>query len=154
MLLCCACRRVRARLLLQGSHVAVGSTVFGGRGDALRGLTIDGAAMLVRGAAPAALLGWVLDPLDRGEVVLVLLHGDDPGHAVKGDGAEAEVYEGARGAALVNRRGKGQFEGEGIGMHIHVLSGICMTAATNDSRLGVAVALTWVMKLVGARPYW
>ena len=60
--------------------------------EALGRLTVDEtAAGLVRDAAPAARVGWVLDPLDHGEVVVVFLEGNDPGDRVKGDGAEAEV---------------------------------------------------------------
>jgi hypothetical protein len=43
---------------------------------------------------------------------------------------------------------------EGTLRGLHVLSGIAITAAKNDLRSGVGVPLTWVMKLVGARPYW
>lgn len=47
--------------------------------------------LLVGHPSPAALLGRVLDPLHGWEVVVILLHRDDPGHVVEGHGFEAEI---------------------------------------------------------------
>ena len=35
-----------------------------------------------------------------------------------------------------------------------MLSGILLTSSRNLERVGVKVSFTWVMKFVGARPYW
>lgn len=45
-------------------------------------------------------------------------------------------------------------EGVSTNQNLQVLSGIFRVAAMKDARSGVGWPFTWVMKLVGATPYW
>lgn len=119
------------------------------RWDSVSRFSFKNLVALVCDAPPTAGLVAVLDPFHGGEVVVVLLHRNHPGHRVKGDCLEAEIC-----SAKVSSRISYSHSAKGAAKDIQVLSGIFRVAAMNVSRSGVGSPLTWVMKLVGATPYW
>jgi hypothetical protein len=108
--------------------------------------------LLVRHAPPAALLARVLDPLHGREVVVVLLHCDDPGHVVEGHCFETEICFICQRSSRLECKREGQKGRERKG-NVQVLSGMPTTAFKKLSRSGVGLPFTCVMKFVGARPY-
>lgn len=61
--------------------------------NAFLALSFDRLASLVCDSAPTRCLIYVLDPFGCWEVMVILLHGNDPRDVVKCHGLEAEIYE-------------------------------------------------------------